>query len=342
MRTFLLFLAASAAFARSPQPRVTNARFATQPFSGNLAAQIQSDAPSWFGYAITATVGEHQNCCWNGASACGCNLENGPSVRVQGSASASPVQLEDSSAVAVLFRSSNKQIDKLQVYSLSCPLDAGGLPFVWIANVPATASLAYLPTLVRTVAPDHVMDGAILALAQHDNPQADVVLEQLTQPSEAERIREKAIFWLGAARGARAVVILKNILAQDSAERIRDKAVFALSINKQPEALPSLIHTAKSDPSPHVRSQALFWLSQKAGKESASTIVDAIQNDPDTGVKKRAVFALSQLPKDEAVPKLIGIAQNQRNPEVRKQAFFWLGQSNDPRALAFVEQVLSK
>jgi HEAT repeat protein len=59
-------------------------------------------------------------------------------------------------------------------------------------------------------------------------------------------------------------------------------------------------------------------------------------------VKKRAVFALSQLPKDEGVPLLISVARTNRNPVVRKQAMFWLGQSNDPRALEFFEQILGK
>jgi HEAT repeat protein len=91
-----------------------------------------------------------------------------------------------------------------------------------------------------------------------------------------------------------------------------------------------------------VRGQALFWLAQKAGQRASATSVDAIRNDPDTEVKKRAVFALSQLPKDDGVPKLIDVARTQKNPEVRKQAFFWLGQSQDPRALQFIEQVLAK
>jgi len=70
--------------------------------------------------------------------------------------------------------------------------------------------------------------------------------------------------------------------------------------------------------------------------------VDAIVNDPDAGVKKKAVFALSQLPKDEGVPKLIEVCRTQRNPEVRKKAFFWLGQTHDPRALAYIKDVLTK
>ena len=91
-----------------------------------------------------------------------------------------------------------------------------------------------------------------------------------------------------------------------------------------------------------MRSQALFWLAQKAGKEAIAVIAGAIDNDPDTEVKKKAVFALSQLPKDEGVPKLMDVARTNRNPEVRKQAMFWLGQSHDPRAVKFFEEILLK
>ncbi len=34
------------------------------------------------------------------------------------------------------------------------------------------------------------------------------------------------------------------------------------------------------------------------------------------------------------------VARTNRNPAVRKQAMFWLGQSNDPRALKFIEDIL--
>jgi HEAT repeat protein len=59
------------------------------------------------------------------------------------------------------------------------------------------------------------------------------------------------------------------------------------------------------------------------------------------GLKKHAVFALSQLPKDEGVPLLIQVVRTSSNVVVRKQAMIWLGQSQEPRALAFFEQILS-
>ncbi|MGI8962091.1 MAG: HEAT repeat domain-containing protein [Bryobacteraceae bacterium] len=344
MKILILLLAASAAFAQSWQPNVTNARFEARKFSGDLTSDLRStsSSPTWFGYAVKTTPGDRNSCCWDDSNQCGCHLEKGRTTATNNSHTKTPVQLEGSGAIAVLFRVANSVVEKVHVYSLSCPLDAGGLAFVWLTGVPTNASLAYLQKLVSANSSDQVLDGAILAVAQHDDPQADNVLEQFTRPAQPEKIREETTFWLGASRGSRGVAILKTILANDPSEHIRDKAVFALSISKQPEALESLIHAARSDSSAHVRSQAIFWLSQKAGKQASSTITEAIENDPDTEVKKHAVFALSQLPKDESVPKLIEVARTQKNREVRKQAFFWLGQSRDPRALAFIEQVLTR
>jgi hypothetical protein len=42
------------------------------------------------------------------------------------------------------------------------------------------------------------------------------------------------------------------------------------------------------------------------------------------------------------VPLLIDQARNNKNPAVRKQAMFWLGQSKDPRALKFFEEILTR
>jgi len=54
------------------------------------------------------------------------------------------------------------------------------------------------------------------------------------------------------------------------------------------------------------------------------------------------VFALSQRPSDESVPILIRIAKTHRDPAVRRRAIFWLGQSDDPRALSLLEDLLTK
>lgn len=277
MRILLALALASAAWSQTGQPNVTNAQLETRAYSGNLQSEIRADRPTWFAYAVKAARKDNDSCCWNGQSRYGCSLEgsNASNVRI---ASNSPVLLEGSDRVAILFRVSSDGIEKVQVYSLSCSLDAGGLPFVWLTGVSEDASLSLLQEIISMSTSNHEQNGAVFAISQHD--------------------------------GAR--------------------------------ALDTLIKLARQDASPHVREQALFWLAQRAGERAAATITDAIVNDPDGEVKKKAVFALSQLPKDEGVPKLIEVARTQRNPEVRKQAFFWLGQSHDPRAFAYIQQVLTK
>src|SRR5947209_3717065 len=166
MKMLAFLLVASAAFAQNWQPNITNSRFESRASSGDLGSDLRSAAVKWLGYAVKTTPGDHRSCCWNDSSQCGCQLESGHSAVISNSRSNTPVQLEGSDAVAILFRVANNTLEKVRVYSLSCPLDAGGRPFVWLTNVPAKASLAYLENLVSVNTSDHVLDGAIVAIAQ--------------------------------------------------------------------------------------------------------------------------------------------------------------------------------
>ena len=137
--------------------------------------------------------------------------------------------------------------------------------------------------------------------------------------------------------------MVSRIARTDPNDRLREHAVFALTQNKDPEAIRTVIEVARNDKVARVRGQALFWLAQRAGKQVAEAELQrAIDNDPETEVKKKAVFGLTQMPENEGIPLLIQVAKTNRNPAVRKQAMFWLGQSKDPRALSFFEEVLTR
>ncbi len=151
----------------------------------------------------------------------------------------------------------------------------------------------------------------------------------------------RTIHWLTGVRPAESVAVL-NTYAAATNRRPADSALSALAMHAEPSALETLVQLARNAPSTHVRGQALFWLAQRAGQKAVGTITEAIEKDPETEVKRRAVFALSQLPKDEGVPLLINVARTHANAAVRKQAIFWLGQSKDPRALKFFEEILFK
>jgi HEAT repeat protein len=324
-------------------------------------AQKSAVAPMWIGYAVKAVAGQRTICCGNYSDRndmrCGkCELESDrdrwSGSKERGSSDKGTVRLEGGQNLIVLFRLQDKSITRIQLASADCELDAGGLPFVWLADVKTQESVAYLATLVRNEIAGansqdnrkhHSLDNeALTAIALHDGPDAEAALESFVAPSQPEELRKQASFWFGAARGKEGLAALQRLAKSDSSSEVRAQVTFALSVSPEPAALDEMIRMAHEDSSGHVRGQAIFWLAQKAGKRAVGAIDGAIENDPDTEVKKQAVFALSQLPKDQGVPKLIQVAQTNRNPAVRKQAMFWLGQSEDARALDFFEKVLTK
>jgi HEAT repeat protein len=343
--------------AKADQSQFINAKMESQDASQGLEAAVQriaadSQRPLWLSYQVDAVGGKHSTSCCDyrtdaNSSYCGiCNLENGHGqVTIQRSQNQNTtIKLEQLAQVTVLLRVEQKHVMRIREASPDCELDAGGLQVVYLTGVQPAQSVALLAGYVSENGQerDGLSNEALVAIAQHADSSADRVLADFVAPNQPTWLREKASFWLGAARGKSGLQLLEKMAKSDPSGGIREKVAFAMFVSHEPEAVDDMIRMAKDDPEGHVRGQALFWLAQKAGQKASAAITGAIQNDPDTEVKKKAVFALTQMPKDEGVPKLIEVAQNNKNPEVRKQAMFWLGQSNDPRALAYFEKILSQ
>jgi hypothetical protein len=328
--------------------------------AGDLAGAVRSaaagKAPAWIGYSVPV-VGSHHVCCgWGntGSGPCGghCSLDSG--FYGQGfSISDSDDCHSDPGALGIFLKiGRDGRAERLRVFSESCAVDAQGISIAWLDRVAPAESVAFLESLVsgsRAGTERRDDEGerepwsrAITAIALHDDPSADAALERFVSARSPETVRAKTVFWLGNSRGKRGYEVLRRLANEEESAAVRKKVTFALSQSPVPEAIDTLIAMAKNDASSKVRSQALFWLAQKAGRKASETIQGAIRDDPETDVKKRAVFALSQLPSEEAATELIRVARTNRNPEVRKQAIFWLGQSKDPKALQFLEEILSR
>ena len=335
MKRIIGLIFASALAGLSQQPHIENTRLDTKPVFGNLESTmrgfIQAQAsPAWIGYAVPIVPGERQVCGWDG-----------------GNRSSTHMSLEGPTTLFVLYRAEQRAVVKVRMATPDCDIDAGGAPVTWLTGVNSEQSVQYLESLAISNAgsgvkeQDRTADSAVSAIALHADPAADRALDALVAANQPESIRRKAVFWLGVARGRHGYEKLLEVVQGDSSDKVREHAIFALSQSKDKDAIPAIIKVARDDKSSHVRGQALFWLAQSAQKKlAADAIANSIENDPETEVKKKAVFALSQLPNGEGVTKLIEVAKTNRNLAVRKQAFFWLGQSKDPRALKFLEDVL--
>ena len=278
-----------------------------------LTAQPQ---PAWIGYTVPAA----------GGGQLGCELVSGV------------IHLEPPSHVVVLYRVEANAVSRIRALSPDCEIDAGGDPVHWLTDVQPAESVALLVTFGPQR--DVRNDGVLKAIALHAGPAADAALEKLVAPDQPESLRQRTVPWFGSARGRRGFEVLKNLIANDPSEAVRERAISALAVSKEPEAADLLGSTARSDRNPRLRAQAIAALGRNSGPKTVAVIREVIEKDPDAQVRRRAVSALHALPDGEGIPLLIEVVKTTQNADVRKQAMSSLGQSRDPRALAYFEDVL--
>jgi hypothetical protein len=148
---------------------------------------------------------------------------------------------------------------------------------------------------------------------------------------------------LGTVPAAGAARYLLDV-ARHSDARPGSEAILGAALADSVTVWPDLLAIARSPGVPTAtKKSAVFWLGQAAGEAAVAGLTGlATGNDQDEQVKESAIFALSQLHNGAGVEPLIKIARSNPDPQLRKKALFWLGQSDDPRALALFEELLTK
>lgn len=243
------------------RPTVTNAAFESHALKGDLAETLRSTGPRWFGYEMRTEANGNGGCCWGDNSSYGCGLEGKSFVPQTVTGKPQPIELEGETRIAILLRVENDVVRKVQVYSPRCPLDAGGLPFVWLTGVPEEASLRYLQTLGDNPG-SQVANGAIFAISRHAGRPAVDLLVNLAKSSASSHSRSQALFWLAQRAGKQATAAITSAIENDPDTKVKRQAVFALSRLPNEEGIPKLIEVAQTQKNPEVRKQAFFWLGQ--------------------------------------------------------------------------------
>ena len=147
---------------------------------------------------------------------------------------------------------------------------------------------------------------------------------------------------VGAVSAAQAGVYFAR-LAETGSGKLAREAVTVSTLADSSTAWPVLLRIAKDDTRDReLRKSAVFWLGQAASDATAALNGLVEDEGGDVEVREQAVFALSQRPSGEGVPALLAIARGKLDPRIRRKAIFWLGQSGDPRAVSYFEDVLTR
>jgi hypothetical protein len=207
-------------------------------------------------------------------------------------------------------------------------------------------SVDLTPDLVRIArssdAKRELRGRAVFWIATYDDPAATRTLRQLAgEDGLDEDVRGAAIIALGSDDITDDDVTWLRNLYPHLSEKLRDNVFLAVSRSDGPTASRWLASiSTNSAESEHTRQQAMFWLGQ--GRGPTSDLVRLYDKLDEPSLRTHYTFVLSQRRDSEALEKLIDIAQHDRDKSVRHQALFWLGQSKDPRALAFIRELVTR
>jgi hypothetical protein len=118
-------------------------------------------------------------------------------------------------------------------------------------------------------------------------------------------------------------------------------AVSAAALGDAPDVGPDLVTLVHDSNAPlDARKQALYW----AGQTTMPTrdIVQLYDGLGPFSLREHFTFVISQRRDDTAVDKLIDVARRDADLEIRKRAMYWLGQTQDPRAVKFLRDLVTR
>jgi hypothetical protein len=351
------------ASALGQQPQIQNGRVETRPGASierevtSLAGGASATDPIWVGWRVPMVDGERNLCCsyynsdfgsYSGIR--GCQVDSSPtssSGMPQIAPPTGPVALEGGTGLVVLLRLVDKKVERLRRLGDDCPLDAGGRTVYWLTNVTPADSLTYIRSLVHPdgLAVDsarNLSSAAVQAIGLHRDVAADAILDQLATGDGDSTVRRLAASSLGSYRGAHGFEMLRKLIGSETLAENRRQLVSALGQTRQPQTAEVLLALARKDDDSRVRAEAIYWVPLRGGQRVVNEVLAIVENDTNDSVRTRAIDGLAQLSKDEAVPLLIQIARTTKNAAVRKQAVSRLGDSRDPRALAFLEDIIRR
>jgi hypothetical protein len=260
---------------------------------------------------------------------------------------AGPVPIEAGTGLLVLVRVVDGNVERVRTLADDCPIDAGGRAVQWLGGITPGESLRFLDGLTRIDRTDRLpyesrrtmANSAIAAISLHRDAAADGILDRIAGADVDRDLRRQAAGALGSTRGAHGFATLRTLIAAEKDLDQRRSLVSALGLTREPgtvDALRALLRDADA----RVRAEAIYWFIQRGGTAVVAETLKVIDTDTDDAVRRRAVTGLSRLPAGDSVPPLLQLARTSTNAVVRKEAVSALSNSKDPRAMAFMEELI--
>ena len=201
-------------------------------------------------------------------------------------------------------------------------------------------ALPYIAEILKSQSSSKPLkDAAVRLLGQYHGPKTTPYLIELARSQNDPKLRRTAIMWLGQSKDDKALEVLDELVAKSDEPEITKAALYALAQNQSPQTTAKLFAVARNHKSTTIRSQAIFWLGQR-GEQSIGELVGLYDSEQNEQVKGQIINALGQSKSKTALQKILSIAKGDSSMALRKRAVLYLGQSRDPEASKYLEEIL--
>ncbi|HET9477991.1 MAG TPA: HEAT repeat domain-containing protein, partial [Pyrinomonadaceae bacterium] len=182
---------------------------------------------------------------------------------------------------------------------------------------------------------------ALRAIAESGTTRGNAKLLDIARSEGDQAVREWAISRVGQMKGDAALDELLRIYDGAKTMEIRSRVVRALLERRDdPRARAKVWDVARKDPMPELRSYAIRNLRGDDDEQAMVQFIALYDAEQSQLVKAVLIRGLSMSKHQVAIRKLMTIARSDPSVELRKTAIRYLGQSKDPEALKFLEDLL--
>lgn len=215
----------------------------------------------------------------------------------------------------------------------------------WLSEVDDPRAIDALEQILFDAAAETALrERALFALAESEGARSGEILRRYAlDASQPVDLRERAIFWLSEDETPGNAEFLKDLFGRIDDPSLRERILFAVAESDEPGAAEWLIDVSRNASlSPELRGRALFWAAESGDLEAYPSLLDLWDQVDHPEIKRQLLFAYAEMDTEASIDKLYEIARSDEDVEVRKRALMWLGESEDPRVIELLEEMVTQ
>jgi HEAT repeat protein len=211
-----------------------------------------------------------------------------------------------------------------------------------IGDTPEPTALRTLQDLYRGVTHREVKQELLETMAA-DRFGSDALgfLVQTVQREPDQLLQRQAVEAIGEIGNNDAIAALKQLFAGANQRLLKEEILEAIAETADPpSAVALLMDVARNDSDRKLREHALETLGNLDDERAIDALVQSYDQARDEQTKDEILDALGDSESTQALQKLMAVAQRDPSLKLRRRAIALLGESEDPAAFTFLEELI--